>query len=64
MALANRLISDNAFLNGSDILIPEVRKFIDIVVTITWNRFRKSNSRETNKLVNEQNEIKTLWNGM
>ena len=37
VALTNQLISDKGFLNGSDIVTPEVRKFIDILVAITWN---------------------------
>jgi len=62
VALANRLIGDQAFLNESDIVIAEVRKFIDILTAITWNRYRKSNSRETNKLQKDRDEIKTHWN--
>ncbi|KAH0832858.1 hypothetical protein J3R83DRAFT_11785 [Lanmaoa asiatica] len=61
VALADRFFSKHAFLNGSDILLTEVCKFIDGLIVITWNQYWKGNTRQTNRLDKDQNKIREIW---
>ncbi|KAH7905302.1 P-loop containing nucleoside triphosphate hydrolase protein [Hygrophoropsis aurantiaca] len=65
VSLAYRLFGGDALMpKSSNSLKPPFRKFVDALIVLTWNRYRKANSRETSKLDSDLEEITELWTAM
>jgi len=56
-------MGDRVFLGGGTLLKTPVLKFVDTLLAITWNRYRKSTSREVDRLEKDIEEIATVWKG-
>ena len=61
--VANRLLGDKVFVGSGTLLKTPVLKFVDTLLAITWNRYRKSTSREVDRLEKDLEEIAMVRQG-
>lgn len=54
-------MGEEAFLSGGTFIKPAVRRFLDTMLALTWNRYRKTNTREVNKLEKDLAEVTETW---
>ncbi|KAH0833809.1 P-loop containing nucleoside triphosphate hydrolase protein [Lanmaoa asiatica] len=59
--LATRLFGKDAFLNMSQTIKPHIRRFVEVVIANTWNRYRRNSGMELKKLEAGKAEIATMW---
>ncbi|KAG6373967.1 P-loop containing nucleoside triphosphate hydrolase protein [Boletus reticuloceps] len=59
--LATRLFGRDAFVKTSQTIKPQVRRFVEVVIANTWNRYRRNSSLEMKKMEDGKAEIATMW---
>src|ERR1700730_6795771 len=59
--IADALFGDDGFDPSREFLKEPVRKFVDIVMVNTWQRFRKGLTREAARLEALRIEVDELW---
>lgn len=62
--VAESLLGDDGFASGGRALTPQVSKFINTLLAITWNRYRKVLSTESSKKSKLLQEIKHRFSSM
>ena len=61
--VADALFGQDSFLDDSHFLKEEVRKFVEHVMAITWNRYRKAIKRDSTKIRTLREKAEDLFNG-
>lgn len=61
--LATRLFGASAFMNISAIIRPPIRRFLEVIVTHTWNRYWRNTSKEVKKLEKDKASLNEQWKG-
>jgi hypothetical protein len=62
--VADALFGQDSFLDNSHFLKEEVWKFVEHVMAITWNRYRKAIKRDLMKIRTLREKAEDLFNGM
>jgi hypothetical protein len=63
--IAQELFGDNAWINPDTqtMLQPEIKKFINIILASTWNRYRKAIRRDQKAIETLEAQINMHWLG-